>query len=142
MNTPAIRTAWLFTWCNLPLGLAGAYGLLLLADMSFTEWQRGRIGSATTMFACTIPAALAGYLLWWFYLRCARRKLGAVGQCRLWLASTVFNALGIAFGVNHAWNGCLFPGYLWFVLATALSWRAWRRCLSTPPQNASPHPSG
>lgn len=124
-HLPARRTAWFFSLANIPLGLAGAWGLFLLAGMSVQEWSRGRVDGATGMLSWVLPSALAGTWLWWNYFRCARGRLPADQERRLWRASTGFNALGIAASGIIGLDDWGLPALLWFVLATGLSARAW-----------------
>lgn len=110
---------------NLPLGLLGAYGLLLLGGMAFGQWRAGRWDEAGSMFVWILPAACLGYHLAYGYARVALRRSPPWGEGPFWRLSALYNAAGGVVGLVYGLLGWWFPGFLWFVVAAALSAWCW-----------------
>lgn len=125
---PERRIALFFTLCNIPLGLAGAYGLFLIGSMAVGELLQGRYNGATAFgLACWI-AGLCGYALAWGYFRVARNRRPPGGNTRLWTLSAVYNGLGTLAGIAFAAfnDSAISLSFLWFPLAVFLSLKARR----------------
>lgn len=100
------------------LGLVAGFYLLfpISALFQFRNWQEvfGSLGC--------ILMAIPGYVIWWTYFQAARNR---PTRPALWMASVIYNGIGIALGVWASFKGMPYPFFVWPSAMAVPSLWAW-----------------